>query len=34
MQFLSMLYLYLRESGPDFQDLVLPAVVAAIKPML
>jgi hypothetical protein len=33
MQFLSMLYLYLRESGPGFQDLVLPAVVAAIKPM-
>jgi hypothetical protein len=34
MQFLSMLYLYVRESGPDFQDLVLPAIVAAIKPML
>jgi len=34
MQFLSMLYLYLRESGPDFQELLLPAVVAAIKPML
>jgi uncharacterized protein DUF2785 len=34
MQFLSMLYLYLRESGPDFQDRVLPSVVAAIKPML
>jgi hypothetical protein len=29
-----MLYLYVRESDPDFQDLVLPAVVAAIKPML
>ena len=23
-----------RESGPDFQDLVLPSIVAAIKPML
>jgi hypothetical protein len=34
MQFLSMLYLYVRESGPDFQELVLPAIVAAIKPML
>jgi hypothetical protein len=34
MQFLSMLYLYLRESGPDFQDLVLPSVLAALKPML
>jgi hypothetical protein len=34
MQFLSMLYLYVRESGPDFQDRVLPAIVAAIKPML
>jgi hypothetical protein len=34
MQFLSMLYLYLRESGPDFQDLVLPSLLAAIKPML
>jgi hypothetical protein len=34
MQFLSMLYLYLRESGPDFQDLLLPSLVAAIKPML
>jgi hypothetical protein len=34
MQFLSMLYLYLRESGPDFQDRVLPSLVAAIKPML
>jgi hypothetical protein len=34
MQFLSMLYLYVRESGPDFQDLVLPSLVAAIKPML
>jgi hypothetical protein len=34
MQFLSMLYLYVRESGPDFQDLVLPSITAAIKPML
>ena len=34
MQFLSMLYLYVRESGPDFQELVLPSLVAAIKPML
>jgi hypothetical protein len=34
LQFLSMLYLYLRESGPDFQDLVLPSVLAALKPML
>jgi hypothetical protein len=34
MQFLSMLYLYLRESGPDFQDLLLPSLLAAIKPML
>jgi Protein of unknown function (DUF2785). len=34
MQFFSMLYLYVRESGPDFQDLVLPSIVAAIKPML
>jgi hypothetical protein len=29
-----MLYLYVRESGLDFQDLVLPPLVAAIKPML
>ena len=34
MQFLSMLYLYVRESGPDFQELVLPSITAAIKPML
>jgi len=34
MQFLSMLYLYVRESGPDFQELVLPSIVTAIKPML
>jgi hypothetical protein len=34
MQFLSMLYLYVRESGADFQELVLPSLVAAIKPML
>jgi hypothetical protein len=34
MQFLSMLYLYVRESGPDFRELVLPSIVAAIKPLL
>jgi hypothetical protein len=34
LQFLSMLYLYVRESGPDFQDLVLPSLTAALKPML
>lgn len=34
MQFLTTLYLYVRESGADFQDLVLPAIVAAIKPLL
>lgn len=34
MQFLTTLYLYVRESGPDFQDLVLPSIVAAIKPLL
>ncbi len=34
MQFLTTLYLYVRESGADFQDLVLPSIVAAIKPML
>ena len=34
MQFLSMLYLYVRESGTDFQELVLPSITAAIKPML
>ncbi|HKU17349.1 MAG TPA: DUF2785 domain-containing protein [Steroidobacteraceae bacterium] len=34
MQFLSMLYLYVRESGPEFEPLVLPAIVASIKPML
>jgi hypothetical protein len=34
MQFLTTLYLYVRESGSDFQDLVLPSLVAAIKPML
>ena len=33
MQFLSTLYLYVRESGPDFQDLVLPSIIAAIKPI-
>lgn len=34
MQFLTTLYLYVRESGSDIQDLVLPSLVAAIKPML
>jgi hypothetical protein len=34
MQFLTALYLYVRESGSDVQDLVLPSIVAAIKPML
>jgi hypothetical protein len=34
MQFLTTLYLYVRESGTDFQDLVLPSIVAAIKPLL
>jgi hypothetical protein len=34
MQFLTTLYLYVRESGSDFQDLVLPSIVAAIKPLL
>lgn len=34
MQFLTTLYLYVQESGADFRDLVLPSLVAAIKPML
>jgi hypothetical protein len=34
MAFLSSLYLYVRESGADFQELVLPSLVAAIKPLL
>ncbi|HKR36115.1 MAG TPA: DUF2785 domain-containing protein [Steroidobacteraceae bacterium] len=34
MQFLTTLYLYVRESGPDFQELVLPSIVASVKPML
>jgi hypothetical protein len=34
MQFLTILYLYVRESGADFQELVLPSIVAAIKPLL
>jgi hypothetical protein len=34
MQFLTTLYLYVRESGAEFQDLVLPSIVAAIKPLL
>jgi hypothetical protein len=34
MQFLTTLYLYVRENGADFQEQVLPSIVAAIKPML
>ena len=34
MQFLTTLYLYVRESGAEFQDLVVPSIVAAIKPLL
>jgi hypothetical protein len=34
MQFLTRLYLYVRESGPDFQEQVLPAIIASIKPLL
>jgi len=34
MQFLMTLYLYVRESGADFQDLVLPSIVTAITPLL
>lgn len=34
MQFLTTLYLYVRESGAEFQELVLPSIVAAIKPLL
>jgi hypothetical protein len=34
MQFLTTLYLYVRESGPEFQELVLPSIVASIKPLL
>jgi hypothetical protein len=32
-QFLTTLYVYVRESGPEFQALVLPSIVAAIKPL-
>ena len=31
--FLTSLYVYVRESGADFQELVLPSIVAAIKPL-
>lgn len=34
MQFLTTLYLYVRENGADFQEQVLPSIVASIKPML
>ena len=34
MQFLTTLYLYVRESGAEFQELVVPSIVAAIKPLL
>jgi hypothetical protein len=33
MAFLSTLHLYVRESGAEFQALVLPSLVAAIKPL-
>jgi hypothetical protein len=32
-QFLTTLYVYVGESGPDFHELVLPSIVAAIKPL-
>lgn len=32
-QFLTTLYVYVRESGADFQELVLPSITAAIKPL-
>lgn len=32
-QFLTTLYVYVRESGAEFQELVLPSIVAAIKPL-
>jgi hypothetical protein len=32
-QFLTTLYVYVRESGAEFQELVLPSMVAAIKPL-
>ena len=31
MAFLSPLYVYVRESGAEFQELVLPSIVGAIK---
>jgi hypothetical protein len=31
MAFLSALYVYVRESGAEFQELVVPAIVGAIK---
>ncbi len=31
--FLTSLYVHVRESGADFQELVLPSIVAAIKPL-
>ena len=33
MAFLSTLYVYVRESGAEFQELVLPSIVAAMKPL-
>jgi hypothetical protein len=33
MAFLTTLYLYVRESGAEFQAVVLPSLVAAIKPL-
>ena len=32
-QFLTALYTYVRENGADFQERVLPSIVAAIKPL-
>lgn len=31
MAFLNSLYVYVRESGPEFQELVLPSIVGAMK---
>jgi hypothetical protein len=33
MAFLSALYVYVRESGAEFQELVVPSIVAAMKPL-
>src|SRR5688572_2462812 len=33
MAFLSSLYVYVRESGAEFQELVVPSIVAAMKPL-